>query len=252
MPPTAPGPQLLVSVRCASEARAALDGGADWIDVKEPARGPMGAPAIGAVRAVARALHGRRPLSVAGGELTRLAPRWLAGLAGVPGVGVLKLGLAGAAALDDWTDALGAAQRLLPARVRVVPVAYADHAAAGCPSVESVMNAALGAGLGWVVIDTFDKSRGSLFDHWPQRDADAALRSTTLRVVLAGRLDEHALRVAAALGPAVVGVRSLACDGGRGGVVSRPRVAAARRTILGSTVRAAVNHPGGAEAADAG
>src|SRR5947209_8028398 len=39
-PPPAPG--LLVSVRSAAEARAALDGGAALIDIKEPARGPLG------------------------------------------------------------------------------------------------------------------------------------------------------------------------------------------------------------------
>ena len=36
-------PKLLVSVRSADEARAALAGGADLIDVKEPAHGPLGA-----------------------------------------------------------------------------------------------------------------------------------------------------------------------------------------------------------------
>ena len=46
---TAPGeapagrtPQLLVSVRDLGEAAAALAGGADLIDVKEPIRGPLG------------------------------------------------------------------------------------------------------------------------------------------------------------------------------------------------------------------
>ena len=34
--------KLLVSVRCAEEATAALAGGADIIDVKEPRRGSLG------------------------------------------------------------------------------------------------------------------------------------------------------------------------------------------------------------------
>ena len=38
-------PGLLVSVRAADEVAAALDGGADIIDVKEPAKGPL-APAV--------------------------------------------------------------------------------------------------------------------------------------------------------------------------------------------------------------
>ena len=34
--------RLLVSVRNASEARAAINGGADVIDIKEPDHGPLG------------------------------------------------------------------------------------------------------------------------------------------------------------------------------------------------------------------
>ena len=36
-------PKLLVSVRDVSEAEAALAGGADWIDLKEPQAGSLGA-----------------------------------------------------------------------------------------------------------------------------------------------------------------------------------------------------------------
>ena len=40
--PLGRGPQLLVSVRNATEAAAAVLGGADILDVKEPANGPLG------------------------------------------------------------------------------------------------------------------------------------------------------------------------------------------------------------------
>ena len=39
-------PQLLVSVRSAEEARAALEGGAALIDVKEPSRGSLGSASV--------------------------------------------------------------------------------------------------------------------------------------------------------------------------------------------------------------
>ncbi|HKB38458.1 MAG TPA: (5-formylfuran-3-yl)methyl phosphate synthase, partial [Gemmataceae bacterium] len=62
-------PQLLVSVRSAREAEAALAGGADVIDVKEPRRGPLGRADNAVLRAVLVAIAGRRPVSAALGEL---------------------------------------------------------------------------------------------------------------------------------------------------------------------------------------
>jgi uncharacterized protein (UPF0264 family) len=60
---------LLVSVRSAAEAEAALAGGAALIDVKEPARGSLGRADEAVIRAVLGAVAGRRPVSAALGEL---------------------------------------------------------------------------------------------------------------------------------------------------------------------------------------
>ena len=65
--PSAPG--LLVSVRSAAEACAALAGGAALIDVKEPAHGPLGRASDDVIRAVMDAVGGRCAVSAALGEL---------------------------------------------------------------------------------------------------------------------------------------------------------------------------------------
>ena len=62
-------PRLLVSVRDAAEAAAALAGGAALIDVKEPARGSLGRADAATIAAVVAAVGGRVPVSVALGEL---------------------------------------------------------------------------------------------------------------------------------------------------------------------------------------
>jgi len=76
-----PTPQLLVSVRSADEARAALAGGADLIDVKEPSRGPLGTADSDVIAEVLRAVNGRVPVSAALGEFVawqdRFVPRGL-------------------------------------------------------------------------------------------------------------------------------------------------------------------------------
>src|SRR4051794_20645147 len=100
-PPLSRNPGLLVSVRDAAEAAAALRGGADVIDVKEPRRGPLGRADDATVAAVVAAVAGRRPVSAALGELADAG----AAAPAVPGLAFVKWGLAGAAAVD-WGDRL--------------------------------------------------------------------------------------------------------------------------------------------------
>src|SRR5690242_18461623 len=63
--------KLLVSVRSAAEAQAALTGGASLIDVKEPARGSLGRADAATLTDVLRMVAGRRPVSAALGELPK-------------------------------------------------------------------------------------------------------------------------------------------------------------------------------------
>jgi uncharacterized protein (UPF0264 family) len=63
--------RLLVSVTDAADARAAIAGGADVIDAKDPARGALGAVSPAGLRAIAAAIGGVRPMSVALGDAGR-------------------------------------------------------------------------------------------------------------------------------------------------------------------------------------
>ena len=122
---------LLISVRSAAEAKIALAGGADLIDVKEPARGPLGAADPAVWDDVRRTVAGRVPTSVALGELLNAqaellphspgtpSPSWASPAAGECPAGKIL-----------WQQALAQ----LPAGVRPVAVIYADHAAAGSPN----------------------------------------------------------------------------------------------------------------------
>src|ERR1700678_3944537 len=71
-PPSSPA--LLVSVRAVEEAAAALAGGADLIDVKEPNRGSLGRADDAVIAAVVAIVAGRRPVSAAMGELRDRGP----------------------------------------------------------------------------------------------------------------------------------------------------------------------------------
>ena len=103
--------RLLVSVRSAAEAEAALAGGAAVIDVKEPARGALGRADDAVIADVVRAVAGRAPVSAALGELRDRPERQPAVLPAVAGLRQMRAGrLRGD---GDWwrpaTDALARA-----------------------------------------------------------------------------------------------------------------------------------------------
>ena len=239
--------RLLVSVRSAAELGAAVAGGADLIDAKEPTQGSLGPVSPEVLAAIARALAPKIPLSIALGDpgTATEAAAAVSGALAVAGArtgGIyLKLGLAGARNLPSGRGLLEAAvQSTMQAAARssasvfVIAVAYADHAVAGAPARHAVSRVAAEVGAHGILLDTWRKDGRDLFHH-----VDAhALREWIeesgrlgLLVALAGSLGLEGVRAAAALPADVVGVRGAACAGGRSGEVQEQRVRALRRVL---------------------
>ena len=86
--------RLLVSVRGSVEARAAVAGGADVIDAKDPARGALGAVRRDRLAAIRRAVGAARPVSAALGDAGDAA-MVAAAAAAARGVAFVKLGFGG-------------------------------------------------------------------------------------------------------------------------------------------------------------
>lgn len=111
--------------------------------------------------------------------------------------------------------------------MRAVAVAYADWQTAGAPDPEDLLATAIELHSPALLIDTWDKSGGALFDHWPVDELTAFLsqvKSRGLMTVLAGSLDADSFQAAARLSPDLLAVRTAACEGGRQGIVTRERV----------------------------
>jgi len=231
---------LLVSVRGPAEAEAALTGGADIIDVKEPDRGPLGAASPETVVAIARRVGDRAALTMACGELAAggAAQRvWkVAGMLADLTPSTERTPLAAAKAgpaglpLARWRTAFAAFAAGLPRGVAAVAVAYADAARAAAPPVPEIIAAAPGLGSRLLLIDTFAKTGpGVLALGADQLAAWVTLaRSVGLGVAVAGRLALDEIPVVWRLGADVVGVRGSVCVGGRAGRVDAGLVAAAR------------------------
>jgi (5-formylfuran-3-yl)methyl phosphate synthase len=227
--PAARVPALLVSVRNALEARAAVVGGCDLLDVKEPARGPLGMadrPMMAAIAEFAAGCRGTAtplPCSAALGELVDWESRRSEPAFAVPaGIGYLKLGAAGIASAERWI----AAWRLVQSRletpagsdVQWVAVAYADWRQAESLEPSQMLAAARAVNCSVLLLDTFDKRSGNLLevtDCSTLRRLVGAARQVGLKIALAGGLRRGQLAELAELGPDLVGVRSAACAGGR-------------------------------------
>jgi uncharacterized protein (UPF0264 family) len=238
-------PGLLVSVRSADEALAALAGGADVIDVKEPNHGALGAADDNTISAIVRAVAGRAPVSAALGELvdSTYSPNGDGARTLVDGISLFKLGLARCVTLDDWQTRWHHAVESLLSTLSFgnplpVAVVYADWRAAQAPSPQDILSAANKRCCPALLIDTCDKSAGTLFDHWPAGDLQPFLdevRSHDIAVVLAGSLAGQDIAAAVQLAPDLIAVRTAACQGGRAGTVSEIKVRELKNAIATST-----------------
>jgi uncharacterized protein (UPF0264 family) len=215
--------KLLVSVRSADEARAALEGGAAVIDIKEPDRGPLGRADVKVWQSVRQAVAGVVPVSVALGELRE----WTAGrldLSVFSGLAFRKLGLSGAG--RDWVQRWSALRDAWGPGPAWVAVVYADWREAGAPHPDAILDAALAVDdCAGVLIDTWNKAQPSPVDQsWASWVARARGRGGV--VALAGGLGEAEILRLGPLAPDLFAVRGAACQrGDRRGPIDPDRVA---------------------------
>ena len=216
---------LLVSVRNVAEAREALAGGADIIDIKEPARGPLGAAEPAVWREIMAEIGATTVVSAALGELhadplERLAPQ-------AAGLSFVKIGLAGCGADRAWKRRWSQVICNLSPSVLTVPVAYADWRSIKAPPPEDVLALAAQQPARMLLMDTHDKRGATLRDVFPwsqlERFALAAAQSK-VRLALAGSLTLNDIRRLKPLQPDYLGVRGAACTGGRDGMIQRALV----------------------------
>lgn len=216
-------PRLLVSVRNPEEARSAIEGGADIIDIKEPAHGSLGkaddeiiAEIVRSVRELSPAI----PISAALGELhesenVTTIPRLPKEIAFV------KLGLSRMAHDGHWKDKWRTFRKRFelvnPHAPAWVIVAYADWQNAESPAPDELIEAAIPLDCGAVLVDTFLKDGRSLVDHLALSsllEIQAAVHRRELPLALAGNLRTESLSQIRVMSPQIIAIRSAACGGG--------------------------------------
>src|SRR2546426_6720769 len=215
--------QLLVSVADASEAHAALLGGADVIDAKDPRQGALGAVRQVVLGTICTAVGAGRPVSAALGDEgppTLIERR--ARAAARRGAAFVKVGFRAAPTVSQARRRAEAARRGAGERegegTRVVLVAYADWARAHSLAPEPLVALAADTDAAGVLLDTAFKPAGlfALLDTRTVGAWIAAAHDAGLFACLAGSLGGPDFAAPPALGADPAAPRAAAC-------ASRPR-----------------------------
>ncbi len=217
---------LLVSVRDVNEAEAAVVGGADLIDIKEPNAGSLGAASVETWNEIRAAVGDRKPVSAALGEL--ISDPVCEAARHTSGMTFAKIGLAGCRSHDDWTAQRTRAIGCVAEGVGSVAVVYADNEAADSPAPSTILQLAINSHCNAVLFDTYSKTGGDLFDHLAPKEIEgisAEVRSAGMKVVLAGSLKGRSIHHALQLAPDFIAVRGAACRGDRRGMIDSGLVA---------------------------
>jgi (5-formylfuran-3-yl)methyl phosphate synthase len=231
-------PQILISVRNVREAETALLCGCDIIDLKEPANGSLGAVSDFVGKSIVDLVQDRCSLSFALGELVdRIDPNGRIKRAQSYVTGniqpasqstrFVKMGLSNALSLPNWQTCWLTAMDEFPSAIQKVVVAYADGENAGAPPLETVVRFAMEIRAPVLLVDTFDKSKGTLFEYCSQRTLVQLidqLHAVGIKIALAGSIRADLIQRYAIGVPDIWGMRGAVCDGGRSGTLSKKKI----------------------------
>lgn len=224
--------RLLVSPMNMEEAHAALAGGADILDVKNPKEGSLGANFPWVIRSVAELAGGKVPVSATIGDLEfKPGTASLAALgAASSGADYVKAGLLGVKTEEQAEEMLNAIVRAVKdfdPKKKVVASGYSDHSRVGSISPMLLPAAASKAGADVVMVDTAVKDGRPTFDFMNEEDLAEFIErghSFDLQVALAGSIGFPHLEALMRLQPDIVGVRGIVCGGDRRSAVNEELV----------------------------
>jgi len=209
---------LLVSVSCPGEWELAIRAEVDWIDLKNPLRGPLGRPDFEVASQFAERMKTRsdRPWSIAGGELSAWSNEADGDFYRLLGTqGYIKWALAGCRNDAPWRRKLKTCLGSLSSSQQAILVHYADYRECNAPDWESVLEVAREHQMRYVLIDTALKDGRGLLDHFALkalRECVEEARGHGIGVAIAGSLRLDQLTVAADVGAQWVGVRGAVCS----------------------------------------
>ena len=201
---------MLASVRTLDEALFAFEAGADFIDLKEPSQGALGALDHAAVRVCVQAVSGRRPVSATIGDIVSMDPREMTAAVkrmAATGVDYIKIGFF----VHPRTFDCAAALKALARKTRLVAVMFADE-----PYDLELVDALAEAAFAGAMLDTARKTGKTLRDWRTEeelREFVHRAKAHGLLTGLAGSLRREDILPLLTIEPDYLGFRGALCSG---------------------------------------
>jgi len=200
---------MLASVRTLDEALFALEAGADFIDLKEPSQGALGALDHAAVRVCVQAIGGHRPVSATIGDIVSMDPQEMKAAVGrmaTTGVDYVKIGFFAHPRAFDCAKVL----TTLAHKTRLVAVMFADEL-----YDITLVDAFANSGFAGAMLDTARKTGKSLRD-WRKEEELVEFvnraRAHGLLTGLAGSLGKEDIAPLLTIEPDYLGFRGALCS----------------------------------------
>ena len=237
--------RLLVSVRNAAEAGAAVIGGAEIIDAKEPASASsIGPVSAGMLQEIRDEVPSTIKLSAALGDVGRIDDVAAAFARITVPLAFVKLGFRGVADAGQvgllLADAVRRA-RQMPSRPAVIAVGYADAGRVGAISPLDLPSLITATDADGLLLDTACKDMGSTFQLVTTPFLEVLsdrCEAEELTLAVGGGLGMGDVERASAMGATIFGVRGTVCDGGRNGTVREHLVSDVAQAIRNERAKA--------------
>ena len=213
---------LLISPINTQEAREAIEGGADIIDVKNPKEGSLGANFPWVIKNIREITPENMQVSATLGDVPYKPGTVALAAAGavVSGADYIKVGLYGT---RNYSEALEVMENVVKtvdmfnSDAIVVASGYADANRVGAIDPMEIPKVAADSGSDLAMVDTAVKDGKTLFDFMNEEAISKFAEETHnygLRSALAGSVTQEQLPLLAELGCDVAGIRGAACIGG--------------------------------------
>jgi uncharacterized protein (UPF0264 family) len=206
--------QLLISVTNVAEAEIALEHGADFIDLKDPTKGALGALPLTTIHEVVAYVnnqnqYGKRLTSATIGDLPMQAELILEHVVALTKtkVDIIKIGFFEAA---DYQPCLDTLKTIAQNGVKLIAVLFAEY-----QYPASLISAIKTAGFYGVMLDTSHKNGATFLDYFSEKTMQLFAKNVHTQGLLfglAGSLTLQHVAIVKTINPSYVGFRGGVCD----------------------------------------
>ncbi len=214
--------ELLVSAININEAKEALIGGANILDIKNPKEGSLGANFPWVIKEISQYVNKSKVVSTTVGDVDyKPGTVSLAALGcAVSGSDYVKVGLYGTQNYDQAKEVMDAVVKSVSdynEDITVVACGYADYYNINSVSATDIINVARDSNCDLAMLDTYNKNGKTLTDYMSKEDlaifVDRA-HDDDLKVALAGSVNQSHISLLEEIHCDVMGVRGCVCSGG--------------------------------------